>query len=241
MLTDYHAYWIAELYNWYVEDLGIKWENLRVREHVKKELSHYSKGTFDIDYKYPFGFKELQGIANRGCFDLKQHQEHSKKSLEYFDEESKTKFLPEVIEPAVGVERIFAALLFESYNNDEKRGNVVLNFTPKLAPYKVAIFPLMNKPELVNIAREIFEELIDNDIETIYDKSGSVGKRYARQDEVGTPYCITIDYECIEEGDSKGTVTIRDRDTTEQKRIKVSKITQIISDLVKGKNKFDDL
>lgn len=237
-VTDYHAYWICEFYNFYVNEIGINPENLRIREHVKTELSHYSKGTYDIDFRFPFGFKELMGIANRGNYDLTQHQEHSKQKLEFFDEENKTKLLPEVIEPALGVERLFAAVLYEAYNDNKDRGNVVLSLNPKLSPYKVAVFPLNNKDGLPEIARSIVEDLFDNDIIAFYDKSGSVGKRYARQDEIGTPYCVTVDYECVEDGEDKGTVTIRDRDSTKQKRVKVEEVSLVIRDLIKGKSSF---
>ena len=240
-LNEVHAYWLAEYFNWFTNTIGFKFENLRIREHVKTELSHYSTGTFDIDYKYPFGYKEMLGMANRGNFDLTQHQNHSKSKLEFFDETAKIKLLPKVIEPSLGVERFFLATLFESYNDDKKRGNIVLNINPKLSPYRVAVFPLMNKPVLKELARNIFNELLDEDIITVYDRSGSIGKRYARQDEIGTPYCLTIDYEAIEEGKNKGTVTIRDRDSTQQKRIKIEEISQTIDKLIKGKISFNEI
>lgn len=241
VLTDYHGYWLAQFYNFFVDKVGISKDNLRVREHVKTELSHYSKGTFDIDYNFPMGFKELMGIANRGNYDLTQHQEHSKTKLEFFDEESKEKLIPEVIEPAMGVERYMMATILEAYNDNKERGNIVMDFKPDVAPYKVGVFPLMNKPELVEVAREIYNSLIDEDISTFYDKSGSVGKRYARADEIGTMYCITIDYECIESGPDKDTVTIRDRNSTEQKRVKTSELNDTIKSLLKEKLEFKDL
>ncbi len=240
-LNEYHAFWLAEFFNWFTEDIGFKYENLRIREHIKTELSHYSKGTFDIDYKYPFGYKEMLGMANRGNYDLNQHQEHSKQKLEFFDEANKEKLLPHVIEPSLGVERFFMAILNETYINDEKRGNIVLNLPPKIAPYKVGVFPLVNKEELTKVAREIYEDLIEEDISAFYDRSGSVGRRYARADEIGTPYCITVDFECIEEGKDNGTVTIRDRNTTEQKRLKVESLSGVIISLIKGNLKFEDL
>ncbi|MCA9496486.1 MAG: glycine--tRNA ligase [Nanoarchaeota archaeon] len=240
-LNDYHGYWLAQFYNWFVEELKFSKDNLRIREHTSTELSHYSKGTFDIDYNFPFGFKEMLGMANRSDFDLKQHQTHSKSKLEFFDEETKTKLLPHVIEPSLGVERFMMATIYEAYNNDEKRGNIVLNFPFKLAPTKVAVFPLMNKPELTSLARQIYDELIEEEIQVVYDKSGSIGKRYARQDEVGTPFCLTIDYEAIEEGKDKGTITIRDRNTTEQKRIPIETASGLILSLIKGKIEFKDL
>ncbi len=236
-IGEYHAYWLAEFFNWFSE-MGLSFENMRVREHMKSELSHYSSATFDIDYNFSHGFKEMFGLAYRGNYDLTQHQTHSKSKLEFFDEETKTKLLPHVIEPSLGVERFFMAILTESFTFDKERENNVLKFNPIVAPYKVAVFPLMNKPELTKVAREIYEELIDEDITAFYDKSGSVGKRYARQDEIGTPYCLTIDYEAIEEGKDKGTITIRDRDSMKQKRVKISEIAQTIKNLIKGKEKF---
>ncbi len=241
-INSYHAYLLSEFFMWFTDEAGFAWENLRVREHVKTELSHYSCGTFDIDYNYPFGFKEMIGIANRGNYDLKQHQEHSKSKLEFFDESSKQKLLPHVIEPSLGVERFMMAIMFESYKDlTDARGNVVLSLPYKIAPYKVGIFPLMNKEGLSDMARKIYEDLIEEDIAAFYDKSGSVGKRYARSDEIGVPFCITVDYESIEDGKDKGTVTIRDRDSTAQVRIKIDMAVEIISKLVKGKIKFEDL
>jgi glycyl-tRNA synthetase len=214
---------------------------MRIREHVSTELSHYSSATFDIDYKYPHGFEEMLGMAYRGNYDLTQHQEHSKSKLEFFDEENKAKLLPHVIEPSVEVDRLLMAVLVEAYNDDKERGNINLDLKSKLAPYKVAIFPLMNKDVLIEPARELYNELIDEDVVAVYDRSGSIGKRYARQDEIGTPYCITVDYETIEDGENKGTVTIRDRDSTEQKRIALDSASGIIISLIKGYVKFSDL
>ncbi|MDA3855594.1 MAG: glycine--tRNA ligase [Candidatus Woesearchaeota archaeon] len=240
-LNEHHAYWLAEFFNFFKDDVGLTYENLRIREHVKTELSHYSSATHDIDYRYPFGFKEMLGMAYRGNYDLTQHQEHSKSKLEYFDEESKTKLLPHVIEPSVGVDRFMMAVLCEAHTDDKERGNVVLNFNNKIAPNKVAIFPLMNKDVLTTPARVLFEELVEEDVIAVYDRSGSIGKRYARQDEVGTPYCITVDYETIEDGKDQGTVTIRDRVSTEQKRINLNNASGIIISLLKGYIKFEEL
>lgn len=240
-LSDYHAYWLSEFFNWFKDTVGFKYENLRIREHVKTELSHYSRGTFDIDYKYPFGFKEMLGMANRGNYDLTQHQQHSKQKMEFFDEESKTKLLPFVIEPSLGVERFMMAVMFEAYNDDKDRGNIVLSLSPRVAPYKVAVLPLVNKGGLPEVARELIDKLFDEDLNAFYDRSGSVGRRYARQDEVGTPFCLTVDFETIEEGENKGTITIRDRDTTEQKRISLEDAPEIVSKLIKGKLSFDNL
>ena len=240
-LTSYHAYWLAELFNWFKDEIGLSYQNLRVREHVSTELSHYSKATFDIDYKYPMGYKEMLGMANRTNFDLTKHQEHSKSKMDVRDEKTQSKVVPHVIEPSFGVERFMMACIFEAYKKDEERGNIVLSLNPKVTPYKVAIFPLVKKDPIGPKAKEIYQELIDEDIVSFYDESGSVGKRYARQDEIGTPYCVTIDYETIEEGDLKDTVTIRDRDSTKQVRVKVDDLASTIKKLVKGKISFDSL
>lgn len=241
MLSEYHAYWLAEFFNFFTEEIGLSFDNLRVREHVSTELSHYSSATFDIDYKFSFGFKEMFGLAYRGNYDLTQHQTHSKSKLEFFDEESKTKLLPHVIEPSLGVERLMMAVITESYNFDKERDNIVLHFNGKVAPYKVAVFPLMNKEKIIEKSREIFEELIDDEISAFFDKSGAIGRRYYRQDEIGTPYCITVDFETLEDPKLKDSVTIRDRDSTEQKRIKVNELNEIVKDLIKGKKKFSEL
>lgn len=239
-INEYHGFLLAEFFNWFVEKVGFSYDNLRIREHVKTELSHYSTGTVDIDYNFSFGFKEMLGMANRGNFDLTQHQEHSKSKLEVFDDETSSKVLPQVIEPSLGVERYMMAVLTESYLNDKDRGNVVLKLPYEACPYKVAILPLMKKPELEDVARAIYEEALDEDLVAFYDKAGSIGKRYARQDEVGTAFCITVDYDTLD-GDDKGTVTIRDRDSTQQKRIKVDEVSSILRKLIKGKVQFSDL
>ncbi len=216
-IGEWHAYWLAESYFWYI-DLGIKKENLRVREHTKEELSHYSSATFDIDYRFPFGWKEIHGNANRGQFDLGQHQKFSKKSLEIFDEESKKKVLPRVIEPSFGADRAFLAVMYDAYSTKkDEKGNevVVLKLKPKLAPIKIAVFPLVKK--LSQEARKVYE-MLKKDFICVFDSSGSIGRRYMRQDEQGTPFCITYDFESLEDN----CVTIRDRDTTKQDRIKIS-------------------
>ncbi len=225
-LDEWHAYWIAQFYKWFTEELKIKKENLRLREHVKKELSHYSTATFDFDYKFPFGFKELHGCANRGQYDLKQHIEHSKKNLYYFDDKTNKRIIPRVIEPSQGLDRLFLVLLFEAYNDDKERGNIVLKLPPKLAPYKVAVFPLVNKQKLPKKAKEIAEDLRKLNINVFYDKSGSIGRRYARQDEIGTPLCITVDFETLEDE----SVTVRDINTTKQERIKIRNLRNYILD-----------
>ena len=221
-MNEWQGYWLSEIYLWMVEELGITPENLRIREHMKTELSHYSSATFDIDYKFPFGFKEIHGCANRGSYDLTQHQEHSGSKLEVFDEASQQKVLPHVIEPSQGVDRLLLALLFEAYKEDTERGNIVLHLPHKLAPYHIAVFPLVkNKPAVLNKAREVYNELKKSFV-CQFDASGSVGRRYARADEIGIPHCITIDFETLEDN----CVTIRNRDTTKQERVKISELKE---------------
>lgn len=229
----WHAYWLAEQIMW-LNSIGLN--EIKIREHMKEELSHYSSATFDVDYEYPFGSQELGGNANRGQFDLTQHQEYSKSNLEIFDEQSAKKILPRVIEPTFGVERIFLALLTKAYCYDEKRNNIVLKLPPKFAPIKAAIFPIIKKPEFENFARKIFEDL-RKDWNVIYDKSGSIGRRYSRNDEIGTPFCITIDENSLKNKD----VTIRNRDTTEQIRIKINDLKEILRKGIEGEDIFSKL
>jgi glycyl-tRNA synthetase len=207
-------YWKEERMKWY-QDLGVKKENLRFFEHPKESLAHYSKRTVDIEYKFPFGWAELEGIANRTDFDLRNHSQFSGRDLVYTDPDTKEKFFPYVIEPSVGVERIMLALLLDSYIEEEDR--VILSFRPKLAPYKIAVFPLLaNKPELVKVAREIYSNLKPY-FAVFWDDRGNIGKRYYSQDEIGTPWCVTVDFQTLKDK----TVTIRDRDTTKQIREKI--------------------
>lgn len=212
---------------WYT-DLGIKETNLRYREHEKDELSHYSSMTFDIEYEYPFGWGELMGVAYRGCFDLTQHQEFSGKSMEYMDPQTNEKYIPHVIEPAFGLSRATLTVLIDAYDEDEIGGEtrVVMRFDPKIAPVRVAIFPLMKKPELSKVARSIFDELKE-DFVVEYDDSGAIGKRYRRHDEIGTPHCITVDFDSLEDN----TVTIRDRDTLKQDRVKIDEIKNYLASI----------
>lgn len=203
--------------------LGLRLENLRFYEHPKDKLSHYSKRTVDIEYRFPFGWKEVEGIANRTDFDLKNHAKHTGRDLRFTDEKGK-KFYPYVIEPSVGVERIALALLVDSYREIADRR--YLQLLPALAPYKVAVFPLLaNKPKLVNLARKVFDDL-KQDFSTAWDDRGNIGKRYYSQDEIGTPWCITVDFDSLEKDD----VTVRDRDTTKQERIKISKLKDYFRD-----------
>lgn len=204
-------------FNWYV-NLGIKKENLRFRQHEKDEMAHYAKDAWDIEYNSPFGgFKEFEGIHHRGSWDLSRHTEYSKQDLSYYDEESKERFIPWVIETSGGVDRACLFLLIDAYTEDviNNETRVVLKLNPKLSPYKAAVFPLLsNKPDLVNTAREIFMELKKH-LNVAWDDIGNIGKRYRRQDEIGTPWCVTADFQTLE----NKTVTVRDRDTSEQIRI----------------------
>lgn len=217
---DKFDYWLSEMKKW-LDIVGISQENIRVREHTKDELSHYSKRTVDIEYNTPFGWKELYGLAYRTDFDLKNHQEASGKDMTYFDQETGEKFIPHVIEPTFGLSRTILMVLLDSYSEEEVEGETrtVLKLKPQIAPYKAAILPLMKKPELVEKADEIFELLKDN-YALDFDLTGSIGKRYRRQDEIGTPYAITIDYDTLKDN----SVTVRDRDTLKQDRIKITEL-----------------
>jgi len=227
---EWHAYWLAEQIMWF-KSLGL--EEIKIREHMKDELSHYSSATFDIDYEYSFGSREVAGIADRGQYDLNQHVKESKQKMEIFDEKTGKKVLPKVIEPTFGMDRIFLALLTKAYCKNEK-GDVVLKIPAKLSPIKAAIFPIVKKPEFEHLSREVFSEL-NKEFNVVYDDSGSIGRRYARNDEVGTPYCITIDGDSLKNKD----VTIRDRDTTKQIRVKISKLKEVIKKLIQSEINFE--
>lgn len=217
------GYWVEARLQWYI-DLGVKKENLRLFKHPKSALAHYSKGTTDIEYKYPWGWGELEGIANRGDFDLTQHQKFSGKDMSVFDEESKSKFIPWVIEPAAGLDRALLVLLLDAWQSDEKGRNdageaeVTLSINPGVSAFDCAVLPLMKKEPLLKFAAKLVRKLRDEGKHVFYDESGSIGRRYRRQDEIGTPICYTVDFESVE-GKTKGTVTARDRDTMEQTRI----------------------
>ncbi len=212
--------WKDSMFKFVTETLGISKGNLKWRRHTDKERSFYSKDTYDLDYKFPFGWKELWGIAYRTDYDLKQHMEHSGQSLEYVDPATGRKFIPHVIEPAVGINRIFLMLLADAYFEDGER--VVLKLSPKIAPYKIAVFPLLaNKPELTAKARELFNTL-KSQFNVVWDDRGNIGKRYFAQDEIGTPWCVTVDFDTLEDN----TVTVRDRDTAKQERIAIDKLPE---------------
>jgi len=229
-MEEWHAYWLAEQLLWF-KSLGVDENKLKIREHKKSELSHYSSATFDIDYEYPFGSKEVAGNANRGQYDLNQHIKESKEKLEVFDESTKQKIIPRVIEPTFGMDRVFLAVLTGAYNDDKERGNIVLKLPPKIAPVKVGVFSLVNK--LNDEARKVYE-LLRREFTCQFDSSGSVGRRYARADELGIPYCITVDFDTLKDN----TVTIRDRDTTSQIRVEVPKLKEVILSFIDGRIKF---
>jgi len=212
-----HREWIDWCKNWLVS-VGLPEEMLGEDVHPQEKLSHYSRGTTDITFRFPFGEQELWGIACRGNFDLTQHQEHSGKSMEIFDEAAKSKYIPHVVEPSLGVDRVLLAILTAAYTEDEIGGEKrsLMKFHPRVAPYKIAVLPLLkNKPELVDRARTLYGKL-QRKFNVFWDASGAIGRRYRRMDEIGTPWCVTIDFDTVEKD---GTVTLRDRDTTEQKRV----------------------
>jgi glycyl-tRNA synthetase len=211
-------YWVDARFQWYVK-YGINPPHLRLRPHAQDELSHYSRGTTDIEYLYPFGWGELEGIARRGSFDLEQHARHSGKDLSYFDEESKARFRPWVIEPAAGVDRAMLAFLLDAYDEDviEDEERIVLRLDPRLAPIKVAVFPLLRKAGQPEKAQNVLG-MLQRYFVVAYDQAGSIGRRYRRMDEIGTPFGVTIDHQTMQDD----TVTIRDRDSTEQVRIPIA-------------------
>jgi glycyl-tRNA synthetase len=217
-----HGRWVETRLRWY-QALGMREELLGTEMHSKEKLAHYSCACTDIIFRYPFGPQELEGIAARGSFDLTCHQNHSGKSLEYFEEEGRRRYLPHVIEPSVGVDRAFLAFLCSAYAEDEMDGEkrTVLRLHPHLAPVKVAVLPLLkNRPELVTAAREIFQKL-QRRWNVAWDASGAIGRRYRRMDEIGTPFAVTVDFESLK----NGTVTLRSRDTGEQTRLSVDELT----------------
>ncbi|MEW5955475.1 MAG: glycine--tRNA ligase [Candidatus Micrarchaeota archaeon] len=214
--TRWHAYWLAASHEWLVS-LGLRASKLRLRQHTKDELSHYSSETWDVEYEYPWGWKELMGIANRTDFDLKQHAKASGKDLSYHDQATNEKVVPFVIEPSLGVDRLLFTLLIDAYNEKGEGGEVktILSLSPTVAPVLASVFPLMKKDGLAEKAREVFNALKQEGFACEYDESGSIGRRYARSDEAGTPACITVDYQTLEDN----TVTLRDRDSGKQERI----------------------
>jgi glycyl-tRNA synthetase len=226
---EWHSYWKEYCWN-FLLNLGIKEESIRFRDHEQDELSHYSNATSDIEYRFPFGWGELWGIADRTDYDLKQHQEHSGKDMSYLDPTTNERYVPYCIEPSVGADRVVLAFLVDAYDEEElEDGDVrtVLHLHPAIAPFKAAILPLTKK--LSEKSSELYSKL-QKEFNVDYDEAGSIGKRYRRQDEAGTPYCITVDFDTLEDD----TVTIRDRDTMQQFRIKIDEIR----DFIKGKMEF---
>ena len=231
---DWHAYWLATEFLWF-KNLGVNPDNFRIRQHRKDELAHYSCDCWDLEYKFPFGWKELEGIADRSDYDLSQHENFSKKDLRILDEDSKQKILPSVIcEPSLGVERAFLVFMFDSYCYCPKRKNIILKLHPTLAPVKAAVFPIIKQPKFEKIALDVVKDLRE-EWNVIYDKSGSIGRRYARNDETGTPMCITID----EKTPKDESVTIRWRDNAEQIRIKIKNLKDVMRKVIGGKSIFD--
>jgi glycyl-tRNA synthetase len=234
---EWHQRWLDERFAWYPK-YGIRKENLRLREHQNDELAHYAKRTADIEYLFPMGWSELEGVANRTDFDLKQHTQFSGKALEYFDEETKQKIVPYVIEPSAGADRATLAFLVDAYQEEEVRSEkrVVLKFHPELAPIKIAVLPLLKKNDrIVQTAKKLMLDLRKR-WHAVYDDTASIGRLYRRQDEVGTPFCVTIDVQTV--GDSKSAadeqVTIRDRNTMQQIRVPLADVEVVMSELMTG-------
>jgi len=224
--AEWFQYWRDERMQWYV-DLGMERDNLRLREHQSDELSHYSAGTADVEYAFPWGWDELEGIANRTDFDLRQHAEHSGQDLTYFDQESNERFFPHVIEPAAGATRTTFAFLIDAYAEDEVEGEArtVLRLHHRLAPYKVAVLPLSKKAELIEPAEKLAEELRRRWMVEL-DVTQSIGRRYRRQDEIGTPYCVTVDFDSLDDQ----AATIRDRDSMTQDRVTMDRISDYLAE-----------
>ena len=220
----WHEHWLHERFEWYVH-LGIRRENLRLRAHGADELSHYSSATSDLEYLYPIGWSELEGIANRGDFDLTQHAQFSGERLEYVDGQSGERYVPHVIEPAAGVGRSVLAFLSDAYDEDEIGGEkrTVLRLHPALAPVKVAVLPLLRRDGHPELAREIYEDLRRH-VKAEYDEGGAIGRRYRRQDEIGTPFAVTVDHQSLEDR----TVTLRDRDTLAQERVAIDELRDLL-------------
>ncbi|KKP70304.1 glycine--tRNA ligase [candidate division CPR3 bacterium GWF2_35_18] len=222
------TYWKEERMKWYLS-LGFKKENLRFRDHEPEERAHYAKAATDIEYNSPFSWKEFEGIHNRSDWDLSRHSKFSGVDLLYTNNETKDKYIPWIIETSAGADRMTLFALLDAYHEEPENKRVVLKFHPKLAPVKVAVFPLMaNKQEIVDKAKSIFDNL-KLDFHTMFDDIGNVGKRYRRQDEIGTPWCVTVDYQSLEDD----TVTVRDRDNMQQERIKISELPQYFTEKLK--------
>ena len=218
-------YWKQKRMDWYAR-LGLKKEKLRFNEHGPDELAHYAKAAFDVQYEFPFGWQEIEGIHNRTDFDLGRHAEYSGKDLRYYDDQTKERFIPYIIETSIGCDRTLLTCLVDAYEEEEER--VVLRFAPSIAPIKVAIFPLVKRDGMDDLAKKITNDL-RGDYRIFYDESGSIGRRYRRQDEAGTPFCVTVDSETLE----NNTVTVRYRDSMEQKRIDMNDIRSFLAEELK--------
>jgi glycyl-tRNA synthetase len=223
-------YWVKERFDWYVK-LGVRKENLRLRQHGRDELAHYAKDCYDVEYLFPMGWSELEGIANRGDYDLTQHARCSGKELSYHDAEAGEKYVPYVIEPSAGVDRSVLAFIVDAYDEEEveKEKRTVLHLNPSLAPIKVAVLPLSRNEKLTPVAKEVFRQLCPSFM-TDYDDSQSIGRRYRRQDEIGTPFCVTIDFESLEDKQ----VTIRERDSLAQIRVPIEGLEKVIEAKLRG-------
>lgn len=222
---EWFAKWQADIWQWYL-DVGLSESKMRWYEHPKESLAHYSKRTADIEYEFPFGWGELQGLANRGTYDLTQHTKHSGKDLSYHDQPSNERFMPTVIEPSAGVDRTCLALLCDAYAEEEVEGEtrVVMRLHPRIAPIKAAVMPLVKKDGLAEIAGNL-ELKLRKRFNTFYDQGGAIGRRYRRMDEVGTPFCITVDYDTKEDD----TVTVRERDSMDQVRMKMDEVSDYVA------------
>ena len=225
-------YWYQERFNWYIK-LGIKKEHLRLFEHPKEKLAHYARRCIDVEYLFPHGWAELEGIANRGDYDLRQHAKASGKSLDYYDDDTKEHYLPNIIEPSAGVDRSLLAFMCDAYAEepDKDEIRVVMHFHPALAPIKIAILPLSKKENLSAFAKPIFNDL-RKQWAVQYDDTQSIGRRYRRQDEVGTPYCVTVDFQSLEDN----RVTVRDRDSMNQIRIPISELKKTLEAKLAGED-----
>ena len=227
----FHEQWLTTSYEWLLS-VGLRPELIKRDVHPDHKLAHYARACTDLMFKFPFGTQELQGVAARGCYDLTQHSKASGKSMEYYDEATKEKYVPHVIEPSIGVDRLMLAVLCSAYAVDEVGGEErsLLKFHPRLAPIKAAVFPLVkNKPELTAKAEAIYQRL-QRRYNVVYDTAGAIGRRYRRMDEVGTPYCITVDFDTLEDD----TVTLRERDSTEQRRMALPELLDYLEEQIDG-------
>ncbi|MEE8362506.1 MAG: glycine--tRNA ligase, partial [Dehalococcoidia bacterium] len=224
-----HRYWVEQSLDWF-RKYGIRDEKLRVREHTPDELPHYSKGSADVEYEFPWGWGELETISNRTDYDLKAHMERSGRDLSYFDDEAKERFVPYVVEPSMGVDRSALAFLADAYDEEDtgREKRTVLRFHPDIAPVAVAVLPLSRNEKLLPTARRVYD-LVRPHFNAQFDDTQSIGRRYRRQDEIGTPLCVTVDFDTVEKDDA---VTIRDRDTMEQIRVPVSGLRAALDDRI---------